>query len=57
MFLLCFQNRSRGGALVMDRPMLTRKQHELLRFIHERVQETGVPPSFDEMKDALDLKS
>src|SRR5919112_3825439 len=37
--------------------MLTRKQHELLRFIHERVQETGVPPSFDEMKDALDLKS
>ncbi len=41
----------------MDRPMLTRKQHELLRFIHERVQETGVPPSFDEMKDALDLKS
>jgi repressor LexA len=37
--------------------MLTRKQHELLRFIHERVRETGVPPSFDEMKDALDLKS
>ena len=37
--------------------MLTRKQHELLHFIHERVQETGVPPSFDEMKDALDLKS
>src|SRR5687767_16015775 len=37
--------------------MLTRKQHELLRFIHERVREAGVPPSFDEMKDALDLKS
>ena len=37
--------------------MLTRKQHELLRFIHERVRESGVPPSFDEMKDALDLKS
>lgn len=37
--------------------MLTRKQHELLRFIHERLRETGVPPSFDEMKDALDLKS
>lgn len=37
--------------------MLTRKQHELLRFINERVRETGVPPSFDEMKDALDLKS
>jgi repressor LexA len=38
-------------------PMLTRKQYELLMFIHERVRETGVPPSFDEMKDALDLKS
>src|SRR5256885_10567544 len=37
--------------------MLTRKQHELLMFIHERVRETGVPPSFDEMKEALDLKS
>ena len=37
--------------------MLTRKQHELLLFIHERLQETGVPPSFDEMKDALDLRS
>jgi repressor LexA len=37
--------------------MLTHKQHELLRFIHERLKETGVPPSFDEMKDALDLRS
>ena len=37
--------------------MLTRKQHELLMFINERVKETGVPPSFDEMKDALDLRS
>ena len=37
--------------------MLTRKQHELLMFIHERLKESGVPPSFDEMKDALDLKS
>ncbi|MEM6710960.1 MAG: transcriptional repressor LexA [Pseudomonadota bacterium] len=37
--------------------MLTPKQHELLMFIHERLRETGVPPSFDEMKDALDLKS
>ena len=37
--------------------MLTRKQHELLMFIHERVKESGVPPSFDEMKDALDLRS
>ena len=37
--------------------MLTRKQHELLRFVHERMRETGIPPSFDEMKEALDLKS
>jgi SOS regulatory protein LexA len=37
--------------------MLTRKQFELLRFIHERLTESGVPPSFDEMKDALDLRS
>src|SRR5690554_6331385 len=37
--------------------MLTRKQHELLMFIHERMKESGIPPSFDEMKDALDLKS
>jgi len=37
--------------------MLTRKQYELLMFIHERIRESGVPPSFDEMKDALDLKS
>ena len=37
--------------------MLTRKQHELLRFIQQRLQEDGVPPSFDEMKEALDLRS
>lgn len=37
--------------------MLTEKQKELLLFIHDRMQERGVPPSFDEMKDALDLKS
>ncbi len=37
--------------------MLTRKQHELLMFIHERIKEAGVSPSFDEMKDALDLAS
>jgi repressor LexA len=37
--------------------MLTRKQHELLMFIHERIKETGVSPSFDEMKAALDLAS
>lgn len=37
--------------------MLTRKQHELLLFIHERLGQGGVSPSFDEMKDALGLKS
>jgi len=37
--------------------MLTRKQHELLLFIHGCIRETGVSPSFDEMKEALDLKS
>lgn len=37
--------------------MLTSKQKELLLFIHERMQAEGVPPSFDEMKDALSLKS
>lgn len=37
--------------------MLTPKQKELLIFIHERLKESGVPPSFDEMKDALDLRS
>ncbi|MDX5357738.1 MAG: transcriptional repressor LexA [Rhodobacterales bacterium] len=37
--------------------MLTRKQLELLDFIRLRMEADGVPPSFDEMKDALDLKS
>lgn len=37
--------------------MLTRKQHELIRFIQSRLEETGVSPSFEEMKEALDLKS
>ena len=37
--------------------MLTRKQLELLMFINERLKESGVPPSFDEMKEALDLAS
>jgi repressor LexA len=41
----------------MEPEMLTRKQHELLMFIHERMKEAGIPPSFDEMKDALDLRS
>ncbi|MDV3258379.1 MAG: transcriptional repressor LexA [Sphingomonas sp.] len=37
--------------------MLTVKQHELLNFINERLSATGVSPSFDEMREALDLKS
>ena len=37
--------------------MLTKKQLDLLAFIHKRVQRDGVPPSFDEMKLALDLRS
>lgn len=37
--------------------MLTRKQHELLMFINDRLQAGGVSPSFEEMKEALDLKS
>jgi repressor LexA len=37
--------------------MLTRKQHELLLYIHRHLGEHGVSPSFDEMKDALSLKS
>lgn len=37
--------------------MLTRKQHELLLFIQTRLEDSGISPSFEEMKDALDLKS
>ncbi len=37
--------------------MLTAKQHELLLFIQRKLEETGISPSFEEMKDALDLKS
>lgn len=37
--------------------MLTAKQHELLNFINDRLSQTGVSPSFDEMREALDLKS
>ena len=37
--------------------MLTKKQHELLLFVSERLSRTGISPSFDEMKDALHLKS
>src|SRR6266480_7427358 len=54
--MICFgeslQTRRNGGC-----KMLTRKQFELLRFINERLKESGIPPSFDEMKDALDLRS
>ena len=37
--------------------MLTAKQHELLLYINERLEASGISPSFEEMKDALDLKS
>jgi repressor LexA len=37
--------------------MLTPKQRQLLLFIHDRIEQAGVPPSYDEMKEALDLKS
>src|SRR6202049_2391170 len=37
--------------------MLTKKQHELLTFINQRLGATGIAPSFDEMKDALNLRS
>ena len=37
--------------------MLTKKQHELLMYINQRLAATGVAPSFDEMKDALHLRS
>lgn len=37
--------------------MLTAKQHELIQFIQQRLEETGISPSFEEMKGALDLKS
>jgi repressor LexA len=53
-----FRRAREGAPQPGDREkMLTRKQAELLRFIHERLKEAGVPPSFDEMKDALDLRS
>ncbi|WP_133365417.1 transcriptional repressor LexA [Qipengyuania sediminis] len=37
--------------------MLTAKQHELIRFIQHKLEETGISPSFEEMKEALDLRS
>ena len=56
--MLCFVRPFPEAAATPGGPtMLTRKQLELLRFINERLTESGVPPSFDEMKDALDLRS
>src|SRR3984885_6071353 len=58
--MICFGSaapRDGAGGPGGEAQMLTRKQAELLRFIHERLKEAGVPPSFDEMKDALDLRS
>src|SRR5688572_30191017 len=56
MFLLCTEmisaSRSSRGNV-----MLTPKQKELLLYIHDRLQDTGVPPSYEEMKEALDLRS
>src|SRR5271154_3561541 len=62
LFLWAYCTIRPAGASRPQRPsgelgMLTRKQYELLRFIPERLKESGVPPSFDEMKDALDLRS
>src|SRR5262252_3648049 len=55
--MICFGCLWRWGKYRGVLRMLTRKQYELLRFIHERLKEAGVPPSFDEMKEALDLRS
>src|SRR5499425_3050421 len=55
--MICFGRLWRWGKTGGVLRMLTRKQYELLRFIHERLKEAGVPPSFDEMKEALDLRS
>src|ERR1700736_2098185 len=58
--MICFDRKLWTPALAAqkeDALMLTRTQAELLRFIYERVKGAGVPPSFDEMKDALDLRS
>jgi len=48
---------ARYSAALRSLPMLTAKQNELLRFIQQRLAETGISPSFEEMKEALDLKS
>src|SRR5437763_14645348 len=55
--MICFRSCPEPKITGRTQDMLTRKQFELLRFINERLKESGVPPSFDEMKDALDLRS
>ncbi len=45
------------ASIKLEIPVLTKKQHELLIFINNRINKSGVSPSFDEMKDALDLRS
>src|SRR5512145_1252758 len=56
-FPVCTASRRVATRAPQEVSMLTTKQKELLVFIHARLQETGVPPSFEEMKDALDLQS
>src|SRR5580765_5160442 len=51
------QHEAAGPSKEARNPMLTRKQHELLVYINDYISKSGVSPSFDEMKDALDLKS
>lgn len=57
MFLICSAKNGLGCDGIASATMLTEKQSDLLRFIHERLQGSDVPPSFEEMKEALDLKS
>ena len=57
LFLICTFCGSSRPFTKPGKPMLTEKQKELLVFINGRLQETGVPPSFDEMKEALALQS
>src|SRR3954468_14668250 len=47
----------KSGRQSGEKTVLTRKQYELLTFINKRLNDNGVSPSFDEMKDALGLKS
>ena len=54
---MCFSNPLAAIPKARRQTMLTRKQHELLLFINRRLAEGGVSPSFEEMKEALNLKS